>query len=32
VEYSLSILHEYEDSHAFFARDDELIGFALVAS
>jgi hypothetical protein len=32
VEYSLSILHEYEDSNAFFAHDDELIGFSLAAS
>jgi hypothetical protein len=32
VETSLTILHEYEDSHAFFAHDDELIGFAAIAS
>lgn len=32
VENSLAVLHEYEDSHAFFAVDDELIGFAAAAS
>lgn len=32
VENSLTILHEYQDSHAFFARDDELIGFAATAA
>lgn len=32
VENSLAVLHEYEDSHAFFAVDDELIGFAATAT
>jgi hypothetical protein len=32
VENSLTVLHEYEDSHAFFAVDDELIGFAATAT
>lgn len=32
VAYSLAILHEHEDSNAFFAQDDELIGFAIAAS
>jgi hypothetical protein len=32
VENSLTILHEYEDSHGFFAQHDELIGFAAAAS
>jgi hypothetical protein len=32
VENSLTILHEYEDSHAFFALDDALIGFAATAT